>query len=177
MDRVEGAACPDLRCRNVDAGEGAVRVALERGRAGATCFGQNARPLCKVGNRGNHLPGADQVLEDAIAAAGIVASIHERIKPAAEPELVDARVGADKDSGGGLPSPPTEGWRRRQQRLRDAREQTWLRTWLRWCWTRCKEGRRLQRPTRRYRLGSRCEIWTWGQVGCWWENERELLVL
>ncbi|CAI7772919.1 unnamed protein product, partial [Closterium sp. NIES-53] len=30
------------------------------------------------------------VLEDAIAAAGIVASIHERIEPAAEPELVDA---------------------------------------------------------------------------------------
>ncbi|CAI7813942.1 unnamed protein product, partial [Closterium sp. NIES-53] len=100
-----------------------------------------------------------------------------RIEPAAEPELVDARVGADKDSGGGLPSPLTEGWRRRQQRLRDAREQTWQRTWLRWCWTRCKEGRRLQRPTRKYRLGSRCEIWTWGQVGCWWQNERELLVL
>ncbi|CAI7753244.1 unnamed protein product, partial [Closterium sp. NIES-54] len=39
------------------------------------------------------------------------ASIHERIEPAAEPELVDARVGADEDSGGGLPSPPTEGWR------------------------------------------------------------------
>ncbi|CAI7799920.1 unnamed protein product [Closterium sp. NIES-53] len=31
--------------------------------------------------------------------------------------------------------------------------------------TRCKEGRRLQRPTRKYRLGSRCEIWTRGQVG------------
>ncbi|CAI7843963.1 unnamed protein product [Closterium sp. NIES-54] len=31
-------------------------------------------------------------IEDAIAAAGIVASIHERIEPAAEPELVDARV-------------------------------------------------------------------------------------
>ncbi|CAI7836926.1 unnamed protein product, partial [Closterium sp. NIES-53] len=68
VDRVEGAARPDLRCRNVDAGEGAVRVALERGRAGATCFGQNARPVREVGNRGNHLPGADQVLEDAIAA-------------------------------------------------------------------------------------------------------------
>ncbi|CAI7770977.1 unnamed protein product, partial [Closterium sp. NIES-54] len=134
VDCVEDAAHPDLRCRNVDAGEGAVRVALERGRAGATCFGQNARPLRKVGNRGNHLPGVDQVLEDAIAAAGIVASIHERIEPAAEPELVDARVGADKDSGGGLPSPPTEGWRRRQQRLRDAREKTWQRTWLLWCW-------------------------------------------
>ncbi|CAI7838132.1 unnamed protein product, partial [Closterium sp. NIES-54] len=62
------------------------------------------------------------------------------------------------------------GWRRRQQRLRDAREPTWRRTWLRWSWTRCKEGRRLQRPTRRYRLGSRCEVWTWGQVGCWWQN-------
>ncbi|CAI7867247.1 unnamed protein product, partial [Closterium sp. NIES-54] len=61
-------------------------------------------------------------------------------------------------------------WRRRQQRLRDAREPTWQRTWLRWCRTWCKEGRRLQRPTRRYRLGSRCEIWTWGQVGCWWQN-------
>ncbi|CAI7846003.1 unnamed protein product, partial [Closterium sp. NIES-53] len=47
VDRVEGAARSDLRCRNVDAGEGAVRVALERGRAGATCFGQNARPLRK----------------------------------------------------------------------------------------------------------------------------------
>ncbi|CAI7884286.1 unnamed protein product [Closterium sp. NIES-53] len=117
VDRAEGAPRPDFRCRNVDAGEGAVRVALERGRAGATCFGQNARPLHEVGDRGNHLPGADQVLEDAIAAAGIVASIHERIEPAAEPELVDARVGADEDSGGGLPSPPTEGWRRRQQRL------------------------------------------------------------
>ncbi|CAI7843244.1 unnamed protein product [Closterium sp. NIES-53] len=44
--------------------------------------------------------GEDQVLEDVIAAAGIVASIHERIEPAAEPELVDARVGADEDSGG-----------------------------------------------------------------------------
>ncbi|CAI7754062.1 unnamed protein product, partial [Closterium sp. NIES-54] len=98
----------------------AVRVALERGGAGATCFGQNARPLREVGNRGNHLPGADQVLEDVIVAAGIVASIHERIEPAAEPEIVDARVGADKDSGGGLPSSPTEGWRRRQQRLWDA---------------------------------------------------------
>ncbi|CAI7848014.1 unnamed protein product, partial [Closterium sp. NIES-54] len=65
-----------------------------------------------------------------------MASIHERIEPAAEPELVDARVGADEDSGGGLPSPPTEGWRRRQQRLQDAREPTWQRTWLRWCWTR-----------------------------------------
>ncbi|CAI7737794.1 unnamed protein product [Closterium sp. NIES-54] len=165
MDRVEGAARPDLRCCNVDAGEGAVRVALERGRAGATCFGQNARPLREVGNRGNHLPGADQVLKDAIAAAGIMASIHERIEPAAEPELVNARVGADEDSGGGLPSPPTVGWRRQEQRLRDAREPTWQRTWLRWCWMQCKEGRRLQRPTRRYRLGSRCEIWTWGQVG------------
>ncbi|CAI7794256.1 unnamed protein product [Closterium sp. NIES-54] len=159
---------PEVDC------EGVVRVALERGRASATCFGQNARPLCEVGNRGNYLPGADQVLEDVIAAAGIVASIHERIEPAAEPELVDARVGADEDSGG-LPSPPTEGWRQRQQRLRDVREPTWQRTWLRWCWTRCKEGRRLQRPTRRYRMGSRCEIWTWGQVGCWWQNERELL--
>ncbi|CAI7870371.1 unnamed protein product, partial [Closterium sp. NIES-54] len=89
--------------------------------------------------------------------------------------LVDAREGADEDFGRGLPSPPTEGWRRRQQQLRDAREPTWQRTWLRWCWTRCKEGRRLQRPTRRYRLGSRCEIWTWGQVGCWWQIERELL--
>ncbi|CAI7805388.1 unnamed protein product [Closterium sp. NIES-54] len=105
---------------------------------------------------------ADQVLEDAITAAGIVASIHEQIEPPAELELVDARVGADEDSGGGLPSPPTEGWRRQQQRLRDAREPTWQRTWLWWCWTRCKERRRLQRPTRRYRLGSRCEIWTWG---------------
>ncbi|CAI7851034.1 unnamed protein product [Closterium sp. NIES-53] len=56
-----------------------------------------------------------------------MASIHERIELAAEPELVDARVGADKDSGGGLPSPPTEGWRRWQQRLRDAREPTWQR--------------------------------------------------
>ncbi|CAI7885751.1 unnamed protein product [Closterium sp. NIES-54] len=117
VDRVEGAARPDLRCRNVDAGEGAVRVALERGRADATCFGQNAQPLREIGDRGNHLPGADQVLEDAIAAAGIVASIYERIEPAAETKLMDARVGADKDSGGGLPSPPTEGWRRRQQRL------------------------------------------------------------
>ncbi|CAI7745693.1 unnamed protein product [Closterium sp. NIES-53] len=31
------------------------------------------------------------------------------IEPAAEPELVDARVGADEDSGGGLLSPPTKG--------------------------------------------------------------------
>ncbi|CAI7793221.1 unnamed protein product [Closterium sp. NIES-54] len=36
------------------------------------------------------------------------------------------------DFGGGLPSPPTEGWRRWQQLLRDAREPTWQRTWLRW---------------------------------------------
>ncbi|CAI7745252.1 unnamed protein product [Closterium sp. NIES-53] len=35
-------------------------------------------------------------------------------------------------------------WRQRQQRLRDAREPMWQRTWLRWCWTRCKEGRQLQ---------------------------------
>ncbi|CAI7748501.1 unnamed protein product, partial [Closterium sp. NIES-53] len=33
VDRVEVAASPDLRCRNVDAGEGIVRVALERRRA------------------------------------------------------------------------------------------------------------------------------------------------
>ncbi|CAI7893480.1 unnamed protein product [Closterium sp. NIES-53] len=64
-----------------------------------------------IGDRGNHLSGADQVLEDAIAAARIVASIYQRIEPPAEPELVDARVGADKDSGGGLPSPPTVGER------------------------------------------------------------------
>ncbi|CAI7887218.1 unnamed protein product, partial [Closterium sp. NIES-54] len=62
------------------------------------------------------------------------------------------------------------GWRRRQRWLRDARKPTWQRTWLWWCWTRCKEGRRLQRPTRRYRLGLRCDIWTWGQVRCWWQN-------
>ncbi|CAI7740234.1 unnamed protein product [Closterium sp. NIES-54] len=31
---------------------------------------------------------------------------------------ISARVGADKDSGGGLTSPPTEGWRQRQQRPR-----------------------------------------------------------
>ncbi|CAI7816131.1 unnamed protein product [Closterium sp. NIES-54] len=49
------------------------------------------------------------MLEDSLAAAGIVASIHERIEPAAEPELVDAQVGVDKGSGGGIPSPPTEG--------------------------------------------------------------------
>ncbi|CAI7741550.1 unnamed protein product [Closterium sp. NIES-54] len=70
------------------------------------------------------------MLGDALAAAGIMASIHEQIEPAAEPELVDAGVGADEDSGGGLPSPPTEGWGRRQQRQRDAREPTWQRTWL-----------------------------------------------
>ncbi|CAI7769169.1 unnamed protein product [Closterium sp. NIES-54] len=102
----------------------AVRVALERGRAGALCFGQNARPLREVGDWGNHLPGANKVFEHALAAAGIVALIHERIEPAVEPELLDARVGADEDSGGRLPSPPTEAWRRRQQRLRDAREPT-----------------------------------------------------
>ncbi|CAI7838913.1 unnamed protein product [Closterium sp. NIES-54] len=34
---------------------------------------------------------ADQVLEDALAAARIMASIHERIEPAAEPKFVDAR--------------------------------------------------------------------------------------
>ncbi|CAI7916912.1 unnamed protein product [Closterium sp. NIES-54] len=50
-----------------------------------------------------------------------MSSIHQRIEPAADLELVDARVGADEDSGGGLPSPPTKGWRQRQQRLRDVR--------------------------------------------------------
>ncbi|CAI7785233.1 unnamed protein product, partial [Closterium sp. NIES-53] len=63
----------------------------------------------KLATAGITYPEQAKVLEDAIAAAGIMASIHERIEPAAEPELVDARVGADKDSGGGLPSPPTEG--------------------------------------------------------------------
>ncbi|CAI7734946.1 unnamed protein product [Closterium sp. NIES-54] len=97
VDRLEGAARPDLRCRTVDAGEGAVRVVLERGRAGGTCFGQNAQPLRKVGDHWNQLPRADQVLQDVLAAAGIMASIHKRIEPAAEPKLVDARVGADED--------------------------------------------------------------------------------
>ncbi|CAI7904508.1 unnamed protein product [Closterium sp. NIES-54] len=72
VDRAEGAARSYLCRRDAHDGEGAVRVALQRGRAGATCFGENARPLCKVGDRGNHLSGADQVLEDAIADAGIV---------------------------------------------------------------------------------------------------------
>ncbi|CAI7772295.1 unnamed protein product [Closterium sp. NIES-54] len=92
VDRVEGAARPDLRCPNVDVGEGAVHVVLKRERASATCFGQNARPLREVGDRGNHLRGAGQLLEDAIAAAGIMASIDEHIEPAAEPELVDNRI-------------------------------------------------------------------------------------
>ncbi|CAI7786349.1 unnamed protein product [Closterium sp. NIES-53] len=51
---------------------------------------------------------AEKVFEDALAAAGIVSSTHEWIELATEPELVDARDGADEDSGGGLPSPPTE---------------------------------------------------------------------
>ncbi|CAI5485196.1 unnamed protein product [Closterium sp. Yama58-4] len=69
----------------------------------------------KLATAGESLTEQDQVLEDALAAARIVASIYERIEPAAEPELVDARVGADEDSGGGLPSPPTEGWGRRAE--------------------------------------------------------------
>ncbi|CAI7791585.1 unnamed protein product [Closterium sp. NIES-54] len=103
VDRVEGAARPDLRCRNVNAGEGLVRIAPARLRAGATSPRQDARPLCEVGDCGNHLPGADQVLEDALAATRIVTSIHKRIEPAAEPEVVDTLVVADEDSGGGIP--------------------------------------------------------------------------
>ncbi|CAI7811512.1 unnamed protein product [Closterium sp. NIES-53] len=98
----------DLRSEGVDRVEGAARPDLR----------------CRNIDAGE---GAVRVALER-GRAGATSSIHERIEPAAEPEFVDARVGADEDSGGGLPSPPTEGWRRQQQRLRDAREPTWQRT-------------------------------------------------
>ncbi|CAI7841539.1 unnamed protein product [Closterium sp. NIES-53] len=63
VDRVEGAARPDLRCRNVDAGEGAVRVAFERGRAGATCFGQMRDLYAKLATAGITYPEQTKCLK------------------------------------------------------------------------------------------------------------------
>ncbi|CAI5481529.1 unnamed protein product [Closterium sp. Yama58-4] len=63
VEKFNGAARPDLRCRNVDAGEGAVRVAPERGRAGATSPGQDARPLREVDDRGITYPEQTKCLK------------------------------------------------------------------------------------------------------------------
>ncbi|CAI7866771.1 unnamed protein product [Closterium sp. NIES-54] len=165
MDRVEGAARPNLRCRIVDAGERAIRVALEQGRAGATCFGQNARPLRKVATAGITYPEQKKCLkmlsllpESCLQhTSGLSLPQNQSLWTL---EMVRTKI-------------LEEDFRRRLLRLETTAAAA----------TGCKGAdvaedvasvvldavQRLQRPIRRYRLGSRCEIWTSGQVGCWFK--------
>ncbi|CAI5972969.1 unnamed protein product, partial [Closterium sp. NIES-64] len=95
VDGVEGAARPDLRCCNIDAGEELSALRLSEGEPVQPVLDKLRDLYAKLATAESPTR-SKQVLEDALAAAGIVASIYERIEPAAEPELVDARVGATK---------------------------------------------------------------------------------